>query len=209
MPSSGLLYEAMELPRGTELFTVVGKDWPTPHEGYANRGPARFSPIAADDGSIATTLYAGPSPRCALGETVFRDLCGGASVNRRRLEERAMLRTETLRELILADLRPVAARAAGAEFYDQDLGTTIGMWPVSQYQRSAELGSRIYRDTEKHWDGICWESRQAPPDNAYLIFTDRVDLRVSLNPEPLISPAWLAHVGALAAQLRILLPSEL
>lgn len=202
-------YEAMTLPTGTVLHTVVGADWVTPQAGHPNEGPARFSPIVSGDGSVVTTIYAGPTAKCALGETVFRDLCGGAPVNQKRIDGRAMLLTKTTRELTLADMRPLKARAAGPDFFDEGLGTTIGHWPAPQYGRSAALGSGIYRDSRITWDGICWESRQAPPEDAFLIFTDRATLTLVSGPEPLTSPTWLGEMGALANELRVILPTSL
>lgn len=170
-PPSHRPFELYWLPTGTDLYRchdVAYPAWP----GWANPISMRFSPVDADP--APAVLYAGQSKECALRETVFRDLLGGAPVHPNRLANRALTQLQTRRTMRLADFRNTAARKVHA--YSEDLGTTIGLWPARCYQESQLWAKDVYEDHAQGapWEGIAWSSHQEPALVAVMLFTDRL-----------------------------------
>lgn len=160
------------LPRGTVLFRIhsprFGASAFNPWTGPAAK-PTRFAPFSGAKGAPVPTLYAAASFAVALAETLFHDLPRDAAdlvVAASRLDELALSRLETRRELRLASFRGASLRRLRID-WNRLVGSPLDCW--DQTRKWARAAHRH----AARFDGIEWSSRQYDGEPCLLLFGDR------------------------------------
>ena len=116
------------------------------------------------------SLYAGSSLEAAIFETIFHDVPvspAPKSVPRFEVERRTHSRIAVGRELRLADLR-----TPDLHRWEVERGDLIGSGP-SSYPRTALWAQALHQAWDE-FDGMIWTSNRCDPDDALLLFGDRV-----------------------------------
>ena len=133
-------------------------------------GQTRFAPVRDANGDCIPSLYAGSTVESAVYETLFHDVPLSASlktVPRTAVEERSH---STL--LVRRDLRLASLRAPDLLKWGIRREALIGSLPT-QYGRTAQWARAIHRQFDDI-DGLIWTSNLCDPDDALLLFGDRV-----------------------------------
>ena len=140
-------------------------------------GQTRFAPIEDAQGNCVPSLYAGSTLEAAIYETVFHDIPVAShdtkTVPREDLEGRKHTTLLPLRPLRLASLRAPDLRKWGIR-----RESLIGSLPT-RYGQTRLWAMAIHHSF--HVDGLIWTSNQCDPNDAVLLFGDRVganDLQV-------------------------------
>ena len=167
-PLVGPRYEVLR--RGTILHRVHLTTYRAAEFNPGLGGPTRFAPFNDGAGTVVPSLYASATLRAAIHETIFHDVPADAATRTVRLRE-IHIRTHSKIELV-RDLRLVALR-----------NPTLGRWGISrnelissspaQYGHTALWAAAVHRDFANA-DGLVWTSNQCDPDDACLLFGDRV-----------------------------------
>ena len=132
--------------------------------------PSRFAPLIRADGTPIPTLYAADGYECAAHETVFHEIQHDAprkTIPHAAIEPLSHSGLRTGRELVLASLFEPDLNAWGltrgqlidtlADSYPDTAG-----WALAIHERWGDV------------DGLVWTSRRCDPQQAYLLFGDRV-----------------------------------
>lgn len=141
-------------------------------------GATRFAPIRDKAGHCIPSLYAGNTVESAIYETVFHDIpptVGRKTVPRGMVEDHEHSTLLLRRTLCLAGMRAPDLMKWGIR-----RETLMGSLPT-QYERTA-LWAKAVHDRFDHVDGLIWTSNLCDPDDALLLFGDRVavaDLQVA------------------------------
>lgn len=133
-------------------------------------GQTRFAPIHDAKGDCVPSLYAGSTVESAVYETVFHDVSLSArfkTVPRKAVEERSHSTLLVRRDLRLAGLRVPDLLKWGVR-----REALIGSLPT-QYGRTAQWARAIHSQCDDI-DGLIWTSNLCDPDDALLLFGDRV-----------------------------------
>ena len=133
-------------------------------------GQTRFAPFRDASGRCVPSLYAGSTVESAIHETVFHDIPLSAdlkTVPRDAVEQRGH---STL--LIRRDLRLASLRAPDLMKWGVGREQLVGCLPT-QYDRTARWAQAIHAQYDSV-DGLIWTSRLCDPDDALLLFGDRV-----------------------------------
>ena len=132
--------------------------------------PTRFAPIRNRNGDCIPSLYASGTLVAAVYETIFHDVPAAAprkTVPIIQITERMHSTLRLRRPVRLASLRAPDLRKWGL-----DREGLLGSLPVA-YHRTA-LWAKAIHDQFANVDGLIWTSIQCDPDNALLLFGDRV-----------------------------------
>lgn len=130
----------------------------------------RFAPIHAPDGRCIPSLYAGSTLLAAIFETVFHDIPPNAplkTVPLRSASARSHSVLHPTRDLVLANLRAPDLKKWGLR--PSDLITA----PATHYAETARWAAAIHAQYPGI-DGLIWTSNQCDPDDAVVIYGDRV-----------------------------------
>jgi hypothetical protein len=154
--------------------------------------PTRFAPLMRADGYRVPTAYAAMDYECAAHETIFHEIPFDAARKTIALDKveplsHSVLRTR--RELVLATLFEPDLNAWGLT--RRQLIDTLAV----DYPRTARWALAIHQ-AEVDVDGLVWTSRRCDPQQAYLLFGDRV---AGADLEPFAETRIIASNDALAA----------
>ena len=133
-------------------------------------GPTRFAPITDGEGRCVPSLYAGSTVEAAIFETLFHDIPPTArrkTFPRSALGMRAHSVFEPCRALRVAELRKPDLALWHVERTD-----LIASSPAD-YGQTARWAEALHR-TFPDFDGMIWTSNQCDPDDALILFGDRL-----------------------------------
>ncbi len=181
------------LESGTALHRIHERNRPSNAFNPCRGRPTRFAPIVDADGCCVPSLYASSTFDSVAYETLFR----GIPVQKKRktaprsaVISRSHARLETLRSLTLASLR-----APDLPKWNISRKSLIASSP-KLYKETAAWAKAIH-DQFPHIEGLVWTSNPCDPDDAYLLFGDRVsatDLRIVSARDGRADPSLLADV---------------
>ena len=162
--------ERATLPQGSLLHRVHRTDFRAAQFNPGLGGPTRFAPFSGPAGTPVPSLYAASTLRAAIHETIYHDIPASALIKTVRVNDvqsRTHSELRTARDLRLIELRNV----------------TLGRWGISraelisscaaQYDQTVLWAEAIHRSFPDA-DGLLWTSSQCDPDDACLLFGDRV-----------------------------------
>lgn len=160
-----------KLAAGTLLQRVHARQFAGSAFNPCQGGPTRFAPIRNRDGDCIPSLYASSTVESAIYETVFHDIPAAArrktvpidQITTRMHSTLRLRRGITLANLRAPDLRKWSLTPEGL----------LGSLPTT-YQRTA-LWAKAIHDQFAGVEGLMWTSSQCDPDNAVLLFGDRVE----------------------------------
>lgn len=167
-PLTGAQYAT--LPQGSMLHRVHRTTFGAAQFNPGRGGPTRFAPLSDSAGRPVPSLYAASTLRAAIHETIFHDIPARAmikTVRRNDVQSRTHSELLTVRDLRLVELRSV----------------TLGSWGISRRDLisscAAQFGQTVLWAEAIHHsfpdaDGLVWTSNQCDPDDACLLFGDRV-----------------------------------
>lgn len=159
-----------KVPAGSVLHRIHGRAFGGTSFNPCKGKPSRFAPIHDAAGACVPSLYAGTNLACVAFETVLHDIPPDAAFKTVRHEavvsrahsEIAPLSPLRLVGLFEQDLR--RWRMTRAQLIDT---------PASDYAATARWAEAIHRArSDAH--GLVWTSRQFDPEQAILLFGDRV-----------------------------------
>ena len=132
--------------------------------------PTRFAPIRNHNGDCIPSLYASGTIVAAVYETIFHDIPAAATrktVPVSQITERMHSTLRLRRPVRLAGLRAPDLRKWGL-----DRDGLLGSLPVA-YPQTA-LWAKAVHHQFADMEGLIWTSIQCDPDDALLLFGDRV-----------------------------------
>ena len=156
--------------------------------------PTRFAPLHRPDGSCIPTAYAASTFECSVHETVFHEVQHDAShksVAFGAIENLDYSILKPKRDLIIATLFEPDLNSWGKS--RRDLIDTF----ATAYVNTAKWALAIH-ETHADVQGLTWTSRRCDPEQAYILFGDRVQA-ADLDIE---SRRSIAKTNSLLAQLR-------
>lgn len=130
----------------------------------------RFAPIRDRDGACIPSLYASSTVVAAVYETVFHDVpvaLTRKTVPVSQITKRMHSTLRLRRSITLASLRAPDLRK-----WSLDRDSLLACMPAA-YQRTA-LWAKAIHDRFAEMEGLIWTSVQCDPDDALLLFGDRV-----------------------------------
>jgi RES domain len=158
------------MPAGTRLVRVHDRDLDGDAFNAGFGAPTRFAPVWRPDGSAIATLYGGSTLECAVHESLFHDLpydAPGKFIRLDKITSRAISYIETTSDLILASLHEPDLNRLGLT--RADLIDT----PRADYAVTARWAEAFHR-AGAGVAGLVWTSRRCDPEQAYVLFADRV-----------------------------------
>ena len=158
------------MPAGTALHRVHRTAFRAAEFNPGRGGQTRFAPFNDGTGTPVPALYAGATLRAAIHETIFHDVPANAGTKTVRLSEvriRSHSELRTNRDLRLVELRNVTLNK-----WESSRRDLISSSPAF-YHRTVLWAEAIHRDFANA-DGLVWTSNQCDPDDACLLFGDRV-----------------------------------
>jgi hypothetical protein len=183
------------LAAGSEIHRIHDSAYPADSFNPGRGRPSRFAPLIRADGTAVPTLYAAEGYECAAHETVFHEVQHDAprkTVPLLAIEPLSHAVLRTRRELVLATLFEPDLNAWGLtraqliDTYADAYRDTAG-WALAVHERWADV------------DGLVWTSRRCDPQQAYLLFGDRV---ADSDLEPVAEARIIASNDELAALRR-------
>jgi hypothetical protein len=159
------------LPAGSEIHRIHDAAYPANGFNPGKGRPTRFAPLTRADGTPIPTAYAADGYECAAHETVFHEVQHDAP--RKTIP---FLAIEMLSHAVLRVRRELTL----ASLFEPDLNA----WGLTRGQL-IDTFADAYPDTARwalaiheRWpdvDGLVWTSRRCDPQQAYLLYGDRVD----------------------------------
>lgn len=175
-------------PKENLIHRIYCVDWPPEafNPGVDAKGallkPTRFAPIRDTKGRVVPYLYGGSSRDCALFETIFHDVPIDAPdkvVDLSYFANRAHGEITLKRELKLVNLNNVGLhrlKVPKIELIESSAG---------DYFETAKWAEAIHQAFPSV-DGLQWTSQKCDPDQALILFGDR--LGTDLTGRPLSGP---------------------
>lgn len=158
------------LPTGTDLHRLNSPTFAGNAFNPCRGAATRFAPIVDRRGACVPSLYAGSSLEAAVFETVFHDVPvvpGIQTVPLQHVQDRCHSVLRLTRPIRLARLRTPDLKRWGVARAD-----LIGSLPPS-YRHTARWAEALHHQFDD-LDGLVWTSNQCDPDDATLLFGDRV-----------------------------------
>ena len=130
----------------------------------------RFAPIRNRNGDCIPSLYASGTLVAAVYETIFHDVPAAATRKTVPISQISERMHSTLR--LRRPIRLASLRAPDLQKWGLERDVLLGSLP-SAYHQSA-LWAKAIHDQFAGVDGLIWTSIQCDPDDALLLFGDRV-----------------------------------
>jgi RES domain len=183
------------MPAGTRFVRVHDPDFDGSAFNPGFGAPTRFAPIHRPDGAAIPTLYGGSTLECAVHESLFHDLPHDAPSKFIRLDKvtsRAISYIETTSELVLASLHEPDLNKLGltrAHLIDTSRAdyAVTARWAEAFHHASADVA------------GLAWTSRRCDPEQAHVLFADRVPPGTLAVYDRVEIGASASHLGAIRA----------
>lgn len=159
-----------ELAAGTLLQRVHARQFAGNAFNPCQGGPTRFAPIRNRNGDCIPSLYASGTTAAAVYETIFHDMPAAATrktVPASQIRERMHSTFRLRRPIRLASLRSPDLRK-----WSLDRDGLLGSLPAAYHQTA--LWAKAVHDLFAGVDGLIWTSVRCDPDDALLLFGDRV-----------------------------------
>jgi hypothetical protein len=160
----------LNLPAGTALHRIHASTYGGDQFNPCQGGPTRFAPIYDPPGTCIPTIYAAETPEAAVFETVFHDVPANATLKAVALTKvlsRSHSIVEVARPLLLAKLFAPDLKALGVTRQQVTEAlpahyTATAAWAVAFHGTRADI------------HGLVWTSNQCDPQQAYVLFGDRI-----------------------------------
>lgn len=169
-PSSFSQIKIQTISAGTKLQRIHTKLFNGNDFNPCKGRPSRFAPIEDSHRQCISSLYGASTLECAVFETVFHDVPYHAKTKTVPIDEvmdRAHSELVVIRDISLIALHESDLKAWGTT--RRLLIDTL----ACHYQDTARWAEALHR-AEPHADGLVWTSRQYDPDQAMLLYGDRV-----------------------------------
>ena len=158
------------VPAKTVLHRVHARTYAGNAFNPCRGGPTRFAPIQDRNGRCVPSLYAGGTVESAIFETAFHDIPLTADSKTVPASALAFRLHSTL--LLQTDLRLASLRTPDLAKWGLSREQLIGSH-AAHYARTAQWAEAIHQrfaDVQ----GLIWTSNLCDPDDALLLFGDRV-----------------------------------
>lgn len=180
------------LPAGSEIHRIHDAAFAANGFNPGKGRPTRFAPLIGAGGTVIATAYAADGYECAAHETVFHEVQHDAprkTIPLLAIEPLSHAVLRTRRELVLAGLFEPDLNAWGltrGQLIDTfaDAYADTARWALAIHEAWSDV------------DGLVWTSRRCDPQQAYLLFGDRV---ADADLEPVAETRIISSNDALAA----------
>lgn len=160
----------VEYPAGLVLHRAHLREYAGNSFNPCQGPPTRFAPIKDRYGNCVPSLYAGSSVAAAIYETVFHDIPAGAS---RKTVPLGQVTARLHSALVLGRvLRLVNLREPDLNRWGLRREELVGS-PPTHYSATAAWAQAVHHGFGGV-HGLVWTSNQCDPDDAFLLFGDRV-----------------------------------
>src|SRR4051794_37197271 len=160
----------VKLPSATNLHRIHNSDFASNSFNPCLGRPSRFAPLLRSDGTCIPTMYAATGLECAAHETLFHEIQHDAerkSVRFSDIEKNSHAIVQPQRDLAFAGLFEPDLNKWGLT--RRQLIDTF----AADYEATAKWAIALH-DAFPDIDGLAWTSRRCDPEQAYLLFGDRV-----------------------------------
>jgi hypothetical protein len=190
------------LPAGSELHRIHATESESNGFNPCTGRPSRFAPLIQPDGTCIPTAYAASTFDCSVHETVFHEIQHDAprkSIGFHVIAALDYAILQTRRHFVLASLFEPDLNRWGLT--RQNLIDTF----AADYLQTAQWAIAIHL-AAPDIEGLVWTSRRCDPDQAYVLFGDRVrpdDLHVTRRESIAQTNSLLLQVRSFAARADI------
>lgn len=163
-------FNVTTLPAGAQLVRLHDPTYQGDQFNPCAGSPSRFSPLKQPDGTCLPTLYAADRFEAAVHESIFHDQPYGHArkyVSIDKIVSRAVSEIAVTADLTLAQLHQADLMLLGlsrSDLIDTD---------ATHYVLTARWAEAFHR-ANSTISGLVWTSRRCDPDQAYVLFADRV-----------------------------------